>query len=644
MTSDLAPILRALADGERIGSEEIRAALDDAETTDALVELARRMDGLRQRAAELRAVMSSTKDLLSTTDADMLLQRIVDRAHELIDVDITYLSVYEPARDELYVRAVSGTTSPRFLAMVVPAGVGLASLAVRTRHPQWVEDYESLATVPHDPTIDAIVREEDLRSLLGAPLVVGDRVLGVLFAASREPRAFRADKVALLSAFAGHAALVLHLAQLLAEATEATADAANRQRQAEWAAAVHEELTRLVVFGHGADAVVGALAEALDRRVLFVDGDGALISASARPAGEEAHTAVRARVEAREGLGGDASDRDAPGHDIPAQDTPDARVRAALRTAGEEGRSVILDRGRIELVAPVLGVTGRPGGLLVERGERALTDVERRTVERSALIAALLMLRRDALADAEERVRGEIAAELLGGPERRISGLQRAHARGYPADTPWTVVAVPAEADADVRARLLALLRRRGDWLSAPHDAGVTVLLPSSDSRAVPADEVRVLVEAPLVVTASHPDLGSAADAAPELWRATRLARGLGIRSGAVRLDALAPYALLFDGDGRRAAAFVDEMIGPVRSWDASRGTDLVGTLAALADHRWSAQAAARGLHVHLNTVKQRMQRLRDLLGAAIDEPESRFRVELAVRIERMRRQAEQDR
>src|SRR5690606_9374015 len=128
MTSDLAPILRALADGERIGSEEIRAALDDAETTDALVELARRMDGLRQRAAELRAVMSSTKDLLSTTDADMLLQRIVDRAHELIDVDITYLSVYEPARDELYVRAVSGTTSPRFLAMVVPAGVGLASL------------------------------------------------------------------------------------------------------------------------------------------------------------------------------------------------------------------------------------------------------------------------------------------------------------------------------------------------------------------------------------------------------------------------------------------------------------------------------------------------------------------------------------
>src|SRR5690606_24050751 len=239
---------------------EIRAALDDAETTDALVELARRMDGLRQRAAELRAVMSSTKDLLSTTDADMLLQRIVDRAHELIDVDITYLSVYEPARDELYVRAVSGTTSPRFLAMVVPAGVGLASLAVRTRHPQWVEDYESLATVPHDPTIDAIVREEDLRSLLGAPLVVGDRVLGVLFAASREPRAFRADEVALLSAFAGHAALVLHLAQLLAEATEATADAANRQRQAEWAAAVHEELTRLVVFGHGADAVVGALA------------------------------------------------------------------------------------------------------------------------------------------------------------------------------------------------------------------------------------------------------------------------------------------------------------------------------------------------------------------------------------------------
>jgi len=109
---------------------------EDAEAAVALTDLARRVDALRQRSAELRGVMSSTRDLLAIPDADLILQRIVDRAQELMKVDVTYLSVYEPLRDELYVRAATGTISPRFFGMVVPAGIGVASLAVRTQHPQ----------------------------------------------------------------------------------------------------------------------------------------------------------------------------------------------------------------------------------------------------------------------------------------------------------------------------------------------------------------------------------------------------------------------------------------------------------------------------------------------------------------------------
>lgn len=274
MASDLAGIIRALSDGVAVEQAEIRSALaGDDDASAALFDLAREVEALRQRSAELRAVMSSTRDLLAIPDADLLLQRIVDRAHELMEVDVTYLSVYDSERDELFVRAATGTISPRFLSMVVPAGVGLASLAVRTQHPQWVEDYASHDSVPHDPVVDSIVHEEQLRSLLGAPLVVNGVVLGVLFAASRRPHSFRPDEVALLSAFAGHAALVLHLAQLLRRATDATAEAAFRQREAEWAATLHGELTRLVVFGHGAEAVVGALAEALGRAVTFIDGE-----------------------------------------------------------------------------------------------------------------------------------------------------------------------------------------------------------------------------------------------------------------------------------------------------------------------------------------------------------------------------------
>lgn len=598
MQSDLVAILRDIGDGADVDPERIRAAAgNDPATANAIVELARRVDGLRQRSAELRVMMSSTRELLEQPDADLMLQRIVDRAHELIDGDVAYLSVYDPEHDQLRVRAASGTISSRFLDMVVPAGIGLASRAVRTRHPQWVEDYASFTSVPHDPVIDAIVREEQLRSMLGAPLVVKGEVLGVLFTASRGARGFRPDEISLLSAFAGHAALVLHLARLLAQASDATAEAAFRQQQAEWAAGLHAELTQLAVTGHDADAIAAVLSDALGRRVTFVEGQAAA---------------------------------DAAGKAFPDARTPDA----------ERGRSIVLPRGPVELVAPVIDATEMPGALLVERGDTTLTEVERRTVERSALTAALVLLRRDALRDAEEQVRGELALELLADAARRERALLRAAARGLPTGSPWTTLAIGCAPE--LRPRLLSRLRMQGDWLVAADGDGLAVLAPAAAEATMRRLREAAPGELGLIVVSGGQTLAAAADAASGAWQASRLARGLGIIDGEMDAAVLAPYALLFGDDGARLARFAGSMLEPVIRWDADKGTALFATLVALCDAHWSSASAARALHVHVNTLKQRTSRLHALLGSALAPGEARFRLEMAVRIEKARRELEQ--
>jgi GAF domain-containing protein len=597
MSADLAGILRAVAEGRPVELASIAEATGDAALTEAVADLADRMSGLRQRSAELRSVMSSTRDLLEETDTDRLLQRIVDRAFELMDVDVAYLSVYLPERDELVVRAETGTVSPRFLGMIVPAGVGLASLAVRTRHPQWVEDYPTFDVVPHDPVIDAIMQEEQLRSLLGAPLVIEDQAMGVLFAASRRPHVFRADEIALLSAFAGHAALVLRLGRLLRDATDATAEAARRQHQAEWAASLHGELTSLVVQGHDADHVVGALAAALGREVVLA-ADAAL----------------------------------SPLADALMQEPG---VRAAVDEAVRQGRSVLLDAGEVELIAPVVSAEGSAGVLLVRRGDAPLSDVERRTVERSALTAALVILRRSAITDAEERVRGELATDLLDRSTRRADALRRAEARGYPIAEEWNVFAVPV--GDDDRPAVLRRVRARDEWLGAAAPGGVTVLAPARHAVA----EVVAHVQSGLrgaVVAAAGRDLSDAAGAAATTWQACQLAAGLGVDSGVVDAAVFSPYTSIFEGDGARLARFVSTTLAPVLAWDDERGSALFDTLVALFDERWALAATARRLHVHLNTVKQRVQRLHDILGPDLDRPESRFRLEMAVRVEAARR------
>ncbi|MFC7431499.1 MULTISPECIES: helix-turn-helix domain-containing protein [unclassified Agrococcus] len=611
---DASPLSRMLDDalaGRPVDEARIRATLPTASEAEAMTRLLAERERLVRRDVQLGAVMASTRDLLDVHEADAMLQRIVDRAFDLMGVDVAYLSAYEASEDQLYVRATRGIASPRFLGMVVPAGIGVASLAVRTRTPQWVEEY-ARATLPHDAIIDDVLAEEGLRSLLGVPLVAHDRVLGVLFAATRSSHRFSADEIALLSTFGGHAAIVLQVASLFEDVASASQLAEDRRRHTEWAADLHAELARAAVDGAEPGAIAATLASALGRPVALLDAAGHLVA-------------------------GDAALADA----VPT-------LSRALSTSRRDGVAAVVE-GAIELVAPVLASRERPGALLVGRAAdgAALDGVRRRTVERAALVLAFLAVQRDAVADAEDRVRGELALDVLDGASP--AALRRAAARGLPVGGAWVAVAVPASAEA--RARAVAVAGRRSSWLTAPAPDGLVVLLPHA-SAAEAAREVLATIEAaiadavggsrsteasPLAVGAGCSGLGGAADAARRAGATAQLAAGLGI-DGAIDAASLAPYATLLGGDGAAAAASIDAVLAPVLAWDSERGTALVETMRALLDARGSVQAAAAALRVHPSTVKQRAARIGALLGEAWTDPEARFRIEFAVRLELARR------
>lgn len=596
---DASPLSRMLDDavaGAPVDDARIRAALPDASDAGAMRRLLDERERLVRRDVQLGAVMASTRDLLDVHEVDAMLQRIVDRAFDLMGVDVAYLSTYEEREDQLYVRATRGIASPRFLGMVVPAGVGVASLAVRTRTPQWVEEYAQ-ATLPHDAIIDDVLAEEGLRSLLGVPLVAHDRVLGVLFAATRTAHRFTADEIALLSTFGGHAAIVLQVARLFEDVAAASQLAEDRRRHTEWAADLHAELARAAVDGAEPGALVATLSTALDRPVALLDAERRLVA-------------------------GDATLADA----VPS-------LARALAAAARDGAAVVVE-GAVELVAPVLASRERPGALLVGRGSTPLDGVRRRTVERAALVLAFLAVQRSAVADAEDRVRGELALDLLDGAPS--AAVRRAAARGFDVDGAWVAVAVPAAAEA--RARWVAVTGRRAAWLTAATPEGVVVLVPHPAPAEAASEVLGTLgVDAALAVGARADGLAQAATAAALAASTARLAAGLGV-AGPVDAASLAPYAGLFGGDGAAASASIAAVLAPVLAWDSERGTSLVETMRALLDARGSVQAAAAALQVHPSTVKQRAARIGMLLGTAWTDPESRFRVEVAVRLELARR------
>jgi DNA-binding PucR family transcriptional regulator len=89
----------------------------------------------------------------------------------------------------------------------------------------------------------------------------------------------------------------------------------------------------------------------------------------------------------------------------------------------------------------------------------------------------------------------------------------------------------------------------------------------------------------------------------------------------------------LVGADDVDVAAHVEHVIGPVTGYDARRGTDLVGTLTAYFDAGRSPTRAAARLHVHPNTVQQRLDRITALLGEDWQRPDRALDIQVALRL-----------
>ncbi|WP_446033656.1 helix-turn-helix domain-containing protein [Streptomyces olivaceus] len=658
------PVGTVVALLEAAGAER---AVDDAEIRDLLAgsglppdAVARVGDGVRhlragserwrRRGRELSALSSSVRELAQLRDVDVLLERLVERAHDLVGTDITYLSEFDVRTHELRVRTTLGTTAPTFPGLRVPPGMGLAGRVAETRLPSWTSSYFTMSQAPHDPQIDATVAAEGISSLLGVPLLAGDEVIGVLFAGNRIEHAFSPEEISLLSAFADHAAVVLQTARLLARAQ----DAADETRQAydqlarhveamERASGVHSDLTALVLRGGDATAVAEALGKALRCRVTILDAGLTVSTTASGPGGAGSPPASGTDPAARD-LGSNPAARD---HGTtPAQDpgTADPGQRAdAVRRAVDEsrrsGRCVPLAEGGREVVVAVVAGRTLLGALVLEQGTVEFGPVEHRTAERAAQITALLSLKQDALAEAEQTVRRDLLADLLADdPQRRAGVAQRAQARGIRTDrlASLVVVSLPAElrhsaARAAGRAAgPCGLIGEHADWV---------VALTTETDPAAAAGLVHTAVRRALghPVLAVGAELGEVPDGVRGQVEAAgacaRVLPALGVTDTAATTDEYLPYTALFGPGEARVDAFVRRVLGPVLDWDAERGGHLLATLAAYLDNRLSPVATGRALHLHKNTVLQRLDRIGELLGEQWQAPERLFRITVAVRI-----------
>jgi GAF domain-containing protein len=137
-------------------------------------------------------------------------------------------------------------------APVLAPGTGMAGLAVRERQPVAGPDVLTDTRLHYEPALRESLATNPDRALLGAPLIVRDRLLGALAVADRTGRVFDTEDTRLAQAFADQAALALENAGLYRETEQ-------RRREAEELARLAGSLTESLE----TDAMAARIAESV---------------------------------------------------------------------------------------------------------------------------------------------------------------------------------------------------------------------------------------------------------------------------------------------------------------------------------------------------------------------------------------------
>jgi sugar diacid utilization regulator/putative methionine-R-sulfoxide reductase with GAF domain len=573
---------------------------------------------------ELLFLQRLSKAAASTMEPDALLELIIAETTGAMEVEVCSIYLYEESTDDVVLTATNGLDTGNIGRARLKSGQGVTGWVAANRQPLVVPD------VTREPRFQFLrgVDQKRLLAMLSVPIVAGERAIGVVNVQSEERRDFDRADIDFLSAIAGQVAGIIERSEMQRRLKAQLDEIRGSQ-------AIHERFTALALAGAGPGAILEAIGALREARVDLFDPSGFRLE------GPGAAQLGVSRIE------------------IPSALLRGSSSEPIEVTAGRPARPVSL--------TPI-----RAGDdLLAVLASEVAGDEEpnqQRALEHGATVLALELVKERTAAEVERRLRGDLLEELLShgmGPEEAARLATQAERLGYRvAGRSWVVVVEPDDEGAvaalesrSTQDRLHALVtdltvRRFPGSLVVTRPASFVLLIPvaeEGDAAPSPAelrtlegfgDMVLKTIDRVVHNGAFSLGIGNATQAVHDLPRAhdearqsLRLARRGGATGRVSSYRNLGAFRLLLEVQNPLAVRrFVDETLGPLLRYQQGRRTPLVETLEALSAHHWNRRAAARALHLHVNSLSYRVTRIEQLLGVSLEDAETRVALSIALR------------
>jgi diguanylate cyclase (GGDEF)-like protein len=162
-------------------------------------------DALASRVSELATVHAIGREILATLDPQRIFEIVERECRKIFDVDFFFIGILDRDTSEIRIAyRASGEDAPTNTSR--PLSDGLAAWIVREKRALRIDD--ASAEEPALPFHPHMVHK-DVRSVLAVPLLVGERVVGVLSLQSRRPRAYDEHQLSVLATIAQQAAVAV---------------------------------------------------------------------------------------------------------------------------------------------------------------------------------------------------------------------------------------------------------------------------------------------------------------------------------------------------------------------------------------------------------------------------------------------------
>jgi purine catabolism regulator len=417
---------------------------------------------------------------------------------------------------------------------------------------------------------------------------------------------------------------------------------------------IHRRFTELVLDGKGVNEICRTLADLLESAVVVEDASFHLL----------AHAGGSTDPHRKE--------------TILRQGTPqrvlfDPQIQRMLREV-EAKRGPVkvpafphLGMSRERLIAPILAAGQVLGYISILDHPPHNEELAFMAIEQAALVLALSVAKEREVSEVEGRVRGEFLEDLLHGTYGDEAAAQRrARHLGYPLHGTHVVMLVDIDdfrgfnrarqipedaiqalkreflrrvagvvrisyARALVQGRsdqvvaLLPLGSEAGDYQVRAHAIGLQIQQAIAEWK--PGFTVSVgfsgPTEAPTGVAGALREVTSVMESLARFKRWSQV----------VAVPELGLTGLLAAVTDERLVDYSRRHLGPLIEHDSSRKGNLVATLRAYLETGEQQQAAQR-LRVHPNTLRYRLDRIREISGVNLEDPETRLNLAVALRVQ----------